>query len=109
MLASIILLCLLQTPQQTASTHLIASWQSSSKKPPAESTEDSPNAPASPAKLLKYQHEETLKDIDKLVKLATEVQEEVEKAGENVLPLNTLKKLEEVERLSKKIRGRLKQ
>jgi len=63
----------------------------------------------SPAKLLKYQHEETKKDVDKLVKLVAEVQEEVDKAGENVLPLNTLKKLEEVEKLSKKVRNRIKQ
>lgn len=63
----------------------------------------------SPAKLLKYQHEETKKDVDKLVKLVAEVQEEVDKAGENVLPLNTLKKLEEVEKLTKKVRNRIKQ
>lgn len=63
----------------------------------------------SPAKLLKYQHEETKRDVDKLVKLVSEVQGEVDKAGENVLPLNTLKKLEEVEKLSKKVRNRIKQ
>jgi len=63
----------------------------------------------SPAKLLKYQHEEVKKDVDKLVKLVGEVQEEVDKAGENVLPLNTLKKLEEVEKLTKKVRNRIKQ
>ena len=63
----------------------------------------------SPAKLLKYQHEDAMKDIDKLVKLVAEVQEEIEKAGENVLPLTALKKLEDVERLSRKIRGKIKQ
>ena len=107
--ASVLLLCLLLTAQQTTSARPPSGQASSSKRPPPDSTDDSPNAPATPAKLLKYQHEETLKDIDKLVKLATEVQDEVEKAGENVLPLNTLKKLEEVERLSRKIRGKLKQ
>jgi len=63
----------------------------------------------SPAKLLKYQHDEVKKDVDKLVKLVAEVQEEVDKAGENVLPLNTLKKLEEVEKLTKKVRNRIRQ
>ena len=51
----------------------------------------------------------SFKDIEKLVKLTADIQEEVEKAGENVLPLNTLKKLDEIEKLTKKIRGRIKQ
>lgn len=64
---------------------------------------------SSPIKLLKYQHEEVKKDMDKLVKLVAEVQEEVDKAGENVLPLATLKKLDEVEKLTRKIRTRIRQ
>ena len=84
--------------------------QSQSKRPvPLDSVDDGPNVPNSPAKLLKYQHEETLKDLEKLVKLTTDIQEEVQKAGENVLPLTTLKKLDDVEKLTRKIRGRLKQ
>ena len=63
----------------------------------------------SPAKLLKFQHEEVKKDMEKLVKLVAEVQEEIDKAGENVLPLKTLTKLDDVEKLSRKIRSRLKQ
>lgn len=82
---------------------------STSKKRASEPQEDTPTAPNSPAKILKYQHEETLKDLEKLVKLTAEVQEEVEKAGENVLPLATLKKLDDVEKLARKIRSRLKQ
>ncbi len=81
------------------------------QRPPAEATqpEDSPNNPATPAKLLKWQYDATLKDIDRLVTLTAEIRKDVEKAGENVLPVSTLKKLEEVERLSRKIRGRIKQ
>jgi len=108
MVASIFLLCLLQTPQPLTVIHPVMTEQTS-KRPSPDANDDSPNSPMTPAKVLKYQHEETLKDIDKMVKLATEVQEEVEKAGENVLPLNTLKKLDEVERLARKIRGKLKQ
>jgi hypothetical protein len=83
---------------------------SSSKRPQSsDSTDDSPNAPTTPAKLLKWEYEATLKDIDKLVKLSSEIREDMEKAGENVLPLATLKKLDELERLTRKIRGRIKQ
>lgn len=96
--APIFLLCLLLTVSPQAS-----------KRPNPDAGDDNPNSPATPAKLLKYQHEEALKDIDKMVKLSGEIQEEVEKSGENVLPLGTLKKLDEVERLARKIRGKLKQ
>jgi hypothetical protein len=94
---------------QSASEKKTADAQSSSSKRTPPDASDEPGAPPTAAKLLKYQHEETLKDIDKLVKLSAEVKEEVEKGGENVLPLATLKKLEDIERLSRKIRGRLKQ
>jgi hypothetical protein len=80
-----------------------------SKKQTTDSTDDSPNSPATPAKLLKWEYDATLKDIDRLVKLTTEIREDMEKAGENVLPVATLKKLDEVERLTRKIRGRIKQ
>ncbi len=63
----------------------------------------------SPSKLLKHQHEEVKKMSGRLAELATEVEEELEKHGENVLPLSTLKKLEEIEKLARKMRGRLKQ
>ncbi len=63
----------------------------------------------SPSKLLKYQHEEVKKDMEKLSKLVAEVQTELDKAGENVLSLNTLRKLEDVEKLAHKIRDRIRQ
>ncbi len=85
--------------------------QAPAAKRPAttESTDDSPNSPATPAKLLKWEYDATLKDIDKLVKLSTEIRGDMEKSGENVLPLATLKKLDEMERLTRKIRSRIKQ
>ena len=78
--------------------------------PPVESEKPESNLPPeSAAKMLKLQHDEVKKEVDKLVKLVTEVQEEVEKAGENVLPLSTLKKLDEVVKQARKVRTRLKQ
>lgn len=87
------------------------------RRPPAvrpepseiEKPADSGPALNSPSKLLKYQHEEVKKDMERLSKLVDEVQQELDKAGANVLPLNTLKKLEEVEKLAHKIRGRIRQ
>jgi len=62
-----------------------------------------------PRRILKAQHEEARKLSTRLIELATEVDADVEKGGENVLPLATLKKLEEIEKISKKLRGVLKQ
>ncbi len=70
-----------------------------SEKSPAESA----------AKLMKYQHEEIKKLSSRLVELATEVEADLDKSGENVLPLGTLKKLDEIEKLARKIRDRIKQ
>jgi hypothetical protein len=63
----------------------------------------------SPSRLLKQQHEELKKLASKLTELSTQVEEELDRSGENVLPLNTLKKLEEVEKLARKMRTRIKQ
>lgn len=77
--------------------------------PEIEKPSDALPPPNSPSKLLKYQHEEVKKDMEKLSKLVGEVQTELDKAGENVLPLNTLRKLEDVEKLAHKIRDRIRQ
>ncbi len=65
--------------------------------------------PTSPSKMLKQQHEELKKLSSKLTDLANQVEEDLDKSGENVLPLNTLKKLEEIEKLARKMRTRIKQ
>jgi len=75
-----------------------------------QAREPSEKSPAeSAAKLLKYQHEEIRKLSSRLAELATEVEADLDKGGENVLPLGTLKKLEEIEKLARKIRDRIKQ
>ena len=78
------------------------------QRPEAEKNTDQPPA-NSPARLLKFQHDEIKKWSARLTELATEVEEELDKHGENVLPLGTLKKLEEIEKLARKMRSRLKQ
>jgi hypothetical protein len=104
---------LLAAPPQVSSAQqqspASSSQSSDSKKKQTADVDDGPNTPSTAAKLLKWQYDATLKDIDKLVKLSTEIKEDMDKAGENVLPLATLKKLDELERLTKKIRGRIKQ
>ena len=48
------------------------------------------------------------KDTDKLLQLATELKEYVDKTNENVLSLEVIKKAEEIEKLSKSVKEKMK-
>ena len=58
--------------------------------------------------ILKAEHESSLKDANEIRKLIDEVKIDMEKNDRHVLSVGTLKKLEEIEKLSKRIRGRMK-
>ncbi len=47
-------------------------------------------------------------DTDKLLKLATELKEYVDKTNENILSVDVIKKTDEIEKLSKSIRETMK-
>ena len=48
------------------------------------------------------------KDTDKLLELATQLKEYVDKTNENVLSVDVIKKAEEIEKLSKSVREKMK-
>lgn len=58
--------------------------------------------------ILKAEHKRTIKDADDLVRLSQEVRRELDEHEHHVLSLGLLKKLDEIEKLTKKMRGRLK-
>jgi oligoribonuclease NrnB/cAMP/cGMP phosphodiesterase (DHH superfamily) len=47
-------------------------------------------------------------DTDKLVKLAAELKDYVDKSNENILSMNVLKKAEEIERLAHGVKDKMK-
>ena len=47
-------------------------------------------------------------DTDKLLKLSTELKEYVDKSDENVLSLNVIRKAEEIEKLAKSVKDKMK-
>jgi len=59
-------------------------------------------------KMLKANFEQLQKDVEQLVKLTSDLKEEVEKANEDTLSLGVIKKAEEIEKLSGKIKNRMK-
>jgi hypothetical protein len=58
--------------------------------------------------LLKSEHKHSVEDAQKLAELSAEVREDLEKSDPNIVSLKTIKQLDEIERLTKRIRGRLK-
>jgi hypothetical protein len=58
--------------------------------------------------VLEHDHKKSRQDVKKLVAMAEELQVEIEKNDYHVLSLSAVKKAEEIEKLAKKIKNRLK-
>lgn len=58
--------------------------------------------------LLRRDYEENLKDAARLVDLAQSLKNELEKGSYRVLSVNAIKTTEEIERISKRIRNRMR-
>lgn len=58
--------------------------------------------------LAKADHARNLEDADSLIKLTEELKSEIEKNTEHVLSVASMKKAEEIEKIAKRIRTRMK-
>jgi hypothetical protein len=58
--------------------------------------------------ILKAEQEQNLKDAAQLTELAQQLQQDLEKNDRFVFSIATLKKTEDIEKLAKKIRGRMR-
>ena len=67
-----------------------------------------PNGKSQKDAIAEKQHQDSLKDAEQLVTLAQQLKDELQKAGNFVVPLATVKKTEDIEKLARRIRGRLK-
>ena len=67
-----------------------------------------PNGKSQRSEITRVDHENNLRDAAELVRLATDINSELQKSGAGVLSLKTLKNVERAEKLSKEIRQRLK-
>lgn len=77
--------------------------------PDSNEEERLPNGKSRKDALAKEQHEQALKDANDLLAVAQQLKDELQKAGDYVVPLSSVKKTEEIEKLARRIRGRLKQ
>ena len=67
-----------------------------------------PNGKLQQDEILKADHEKDVADARELARLATELRDEIEKGDAHVLSVATIKKTEEIEKISKRIRSRIK-
>jgi len=67
-----------------------------------------PNGKSQRAEILKAEREQNIKDSAQIVDLAKDLQQELEKNESYVLSMSSLKKTDEIEKLAKRIRGRLR-
>src|SRR5689334_17516691 len=77
-------------------------------RPPEPPDPRLPNGRSQKEEILKADHEKSLTDADELMKLSEELKIDLEKNDRHVLSVATLKKLDEMEKLVKRIRGRMK-
>jgi hypothetical protein len=94
--------------------HLIAQQEGQvpeEQKPKFPEPNEDPRLPDGKSQknaIAKEQHEQALKDADDLVSLAQQLRDEIQKAGNYVVPLDAVKRTEQIEKLAKRVRGRLK-
>jgi hypothetical protein len=67
-----------------------------------------PNGKSQHDEIARQQHADALKDVDALVAAAEDLRDQLKHAGDFVVPVASLRKTEEIEKLARKIRGRLK-
>ena len=78
-------------------------------QPPAQPPDTQfPNGKSQPEEILKQDHKKNLADAATMAKLAEEVSEDLEKDDRYVYSVKTMKKLDDIEKLTKAIKGRLK-
>jgi hypothetical protein len=76
--------------------------------PPKEDKDTKlPNGKSQKEEILKAEHQKSLEDAAQLVELSQALQKALENDTRHVLSLSTIKKTEEIEKIAKRIRGRM--
>lgn len=67
-----------------------------------------PNGKLQQDEILKEDYKKTLEDSKELVKLAQDLEADLEKNDQYVMSITSIKRTEEIEKLARRIRGRIK-
>lgn len=79
-------------------------------QPPARENSDIrlPNGKSQREEILRIEHEKSIKDAAELIETAEELKMELERNDRHVLSISSLKKAEQIEKLAKRIRDRMR-
>ena len=66
-----------------------------------------PNGKSQKDAMAKSEHEKALKEANDLLLLAQQLKDEIQKAGDHLVPMSSVKKTDEIEKIAKRIRSRL--
>jgi hypothetical protein len=78
------------------------------EQPPDASDVRLPSGKMQKDEILKADHEKNLEDAAKLAKMAEDLRAGIEKSDHNVLSVDLLKQTEEIEKLARRIRSRMR-
>ena len=79
------------------------------ERPEVPHTDDRlPNGKSRSDAIAQSEHKKALEEADQLVDMARNLKSQIDKAGSYVVPVNAVRTTEDIEKLAKKIRGRLK-
>jgi hypothetical protein len=67
-----------------------------------------PNGKSQKDAISKKEHEDAVKDAESLIHLAEELRDDLKHSGEYVVALSSVRKTEEIEKLARRIRSKLK-
>jgi len=101
--------CALVLSFAAVSCFAVAQRETRSQAPNEDQTDARlPNGKVQRDEILKAEYQQNLKDAAQLADLAEQLKQELEKNDRYVLSISTLKKTDEIEKLVKKIRSRLR-
>jgi len=66
-----------------------------------------PNGKSQKDAVAKSEHDKALKEANDLLVLAQQLRDEIQKAGDHVVPMSSVKKTEEIEKMARRIRSHL--
>ena len=78
------------------------------QQPQAQDRDRLPNGKSRKLELIKHDHAKSLEDVAAIIALARELEQELTKNTEHVVSMDSMRKAEEIEELSKKLQGRMK-
>lgn len=67
-----------------------------------------PNGKSRSDAIAQSEHKKALQEAEQLLEMARNLKSQIDKAGSYVVPVNAVRTTEEIEKLARKIRGRLK-